>query len=201
MSNYLLGFPGKMDTLGQPNQFGLSQHTGDNTHTSKLSFIHHLGTYSIVPEEVFTEKFPLAHFLHIPRGTVRLFVRSLLSERWGSSLHPDATFPLLTFIVRLLRSSGYIYTIIKEERVIYFLERIWGQSSSFGDSECSMIRVWVIIALGIIACHSHYGSEKLVVITPKSYIVNAPYIRGDVTDAALKMRHIVLLVSLFGFQW
>ena len=154
--------------------------------------------YSLQSEDVFTDSFPLiSQVLYLqtaPNEVLRSFAKVVWSHQYS-----DTVFPLLVSITRIAYSSTSAHNVFVEEGFLDFLETVWRNSRFYQDDKCQRIRVWIVIALGVISCHSsHDAYYQSTSSPPCQYIVIEACIDRCIIEKALLVSPIVhhLLISL-----
>ena len=186
-----------------------------NISPEEQPFIHLLTTFSIPPEDVFTEHFPLSSHLAHLRGAsdsdLRHFLRSITSyyskpqgassahdrKQWQGPWEMQAAFPLLTLLVRLVGSNIQVCKIFEEEEGFGLLEILWHKSSSSQESSCRQIRTWVVIALGEVV-YQLPSLDRDLFINDWTFVLHEVYNHIGIIEEALSIHSMVhhLLVQL-----
>ena len=191
-------FTERFDSLITCDQWKLTSLTSERVLTL-------LSIVSVSPEEVFVECIPLDTLVRVIQDESEELLGPFLSRivstyRAAKSSNRNhwrmnTTFTLLAFVIRSTLPSSEIYNIFERHDLLDLLKILWQHSITFGKSGCQQIRVWIVVALGIAACHS-CSADQLAIRC--SYIADKNLPWHDIIREAVKINLIVwhLLVSL-----
>ena len=171
---------------------------GDDIFIGEHIALESFFAYSLRPEDVFADSFPLISQVVYLQTASEEVLRSFTEVVW-SHKYSDTVFPLLVSITRITYLSTSARKVFIEEGLLDFLGTVWGSSRSYQDDKRQQIRICIVIALGAVFCHSSRDTYyRSMTSRPCQHIIIEAYIDRGIIEKALIVSPIVhhLLIAL-----